>query len=506
MLLDNFRRRITVLFLCMIWLVALSVFALDYSKVSRVIVESNETELGLIQSSVIQALTSVDIAYTYFDKDVALKMEKHTGELMRRYDQGEDPKDWDYDELKDRFGMDVYVLDDSNTVVYSSFKKDIGINFSECCTDFSTLLDERRNSGDFYHDGLDTQQQTGEIKKFSYQGTKDHKYIFELGYSLENDEIFESFSFLRVTREIQIMYDIVERIKVYNSEGYLLESNKGKKHMVDDSRLPHLREAFNTNKVVETESVEGEKTTYLRYVPYNNDKDKGISTSRVVEIEYNKERLHDTMETMRFTFYMQLLAFIIISIFLSSTTSRMVASPMYLAFHDSLTGLKNRAAYDSLVNRLINKKIPFGMILIDLDNFKNVNDVLGHEKGDMILKYVANIIKECVRDTDLAIRLGGDEFIVVAEGVQTHEDLSVVAHRIRERLTVLGDSYTDFDFECYQTINEIGVTMSIGGVLYPTDGLDIDELFAKVDDSMYESKSNGKDTYMGYSENKGDVD
>lgn len=504
MLLDNFRRRITVLFLCMIWLVALSVFALDYSKVSRVIVESNETELGLIQSSVIQALTSVDTAYTYFDKDVALKMEKHTGELMRRYDQGEDPKDWDYDELKDRFGMDVYVLDDSNTVVYSSFKKDIGINFSECCTDFSTLLDERRNSGGFYHDGLDTQQQTGEIKKFSYQGTKDGKYIFELGYSLENDEIFESFSFLRVTREIQIMYDIVERIKVYNSEGYLLESNKGKKYMIDDRRMGYLRKAFETDRVVEVEVVEDGKTKYLRYVPYNNGKDKGISTSRVVEIEYNKARLHDTMGNMRFTFYIQLLAFIIISIFLASITSKMVASPMYLAFHDSLTGLKNRAAYDSMVNRLISKGIPFGMLLIDLDNFKTVNDQLGHEKGDMILKYVANVLNDCVRDTDLAIRLGGDEFIIVAEGVQTHEDLYIVAQRIRERLSLLGDSYTDFDFECYQTINEIGVTMSIGGVLYPTDGLDIDELFAKVDSSMYDSKTNGKNTYVGYTEEKGE--
>lgn len=506
MLLDNFRRRITVLFLCILWLVALSVFALDYSKVSKVIVESNETELGLIQSSVIQALTSVDIAYTHFDKDVSLKMEKYTEYLMDKYENGEDPKDWDYDDLKERFGMDVYVLDDENTVLYSSFKKDIGINFADCCKDFSELLDERRESGEFYHDGLDTQQQTGEIKKFSYQGTKDKNYIFELGYSLENDDIFESFSFLRVTREIQIMYDIVERIKVYNSEGYLLESNKGKKYMISDSRMTHLREAFEEDRVVDVEIVEDGKTKYFRYVPYNNDKKKGISTSRVVEIEYNKSRLYDTMENMRYTFYIQLLAFIIISIFLSSITSKMVASPMYLAFHDSLTGLKNRAAYDSLVNRLISKNIPFGMILIDLDNFKNVNDVLGHDKGDMILKYVANIINECIRDTDLAIRLGGDEFIVVAEGVQTHDDLRVVANRIRERLRVLGESYTEFDFECYQTINEIGVTMSIGGVLYPVDGLDIDELFAKVDSSMYESKTNGKNTYMGYKEDKGDVE
>ena len=506
MLLDSFRRRITVLFLFILWLVALSVFALDYSKVSKVIVESNETELGLIQSSVIQALTSVDVAYTHFDNDVSLKMERNTEYLMDKYESGEDPADWDYGELKDRFGMDVYVLDDSNTVLYSSFKKDIGINFSECCDDFSKLLDERREAGKFYHDGLDTQQQTGEIKKFSYQGTKDKKYIIELGYSLENDDIFESFSFLRVTREIQVMYDIVDRIKVYNSEGYLLESNKGRKYVVSDNRKEYLREAFENDRVVNVELVEDGKTKYLRYVPYNNGKDKGISTSRVVEIEYNKERLYDTMENMRFTFYIQLLAFIIISIFLSSITSKMVASPMYLAFHDSLTGLKNRAAYDSLVNQLISKNIPFGMILIDLDNFKNVNDVLGHDRGDMILKYVANIINESVRETDLAIRLGGDEFIVVAKGIQTHEDLRIVAERIRERMSVLGESYTDFDFECYRTINEIGVTMSIGGVLYPTDGLDIDELFAKVDSSMYESKTGGKNTYMGYKEDEGDVD
>ena len=105
----------------------------------------------------------------------------------------------------------------------------------------------------------------------------------------------------------------------------------------------------------------------------------------------------------------------------------------HLAYNDSLTGLPNRVRHNHL-NRLLQVRRetgePLAVMFIDVDRFKLVNDTLGHDAGDMLLKIVAERISNCVRENDLVARLGGDEFTIVIDGVESREVLTAIARKI----------------------------------------------------------------------------
>lgn len=110
----------------------------------------------------------------------------------------------------------------------------------------------------------------------------------------------------------------------------------------------------------------------------------------------------------------------------------------YLAQYDQLTGLVNRSLFrDRLVQAMARSKRlqqPLGLMLLDLDRFKPVNDTLGHRVGDQLLKVVAERLYECVREVDTVARMGGDEFTIILEGLMCEEDISSVAQRITHSL------------------------------------------------------------------------
>jgi diguanylate cyclase (GGDEF)-like protein len=162
----------------------------------------------------------------------------------------------------------------------------------------------------------------------------------------------------------------------------------------------------------------------------------------------------------------------------------------HLANHDPLTGLPNRF---QLFERLV-LAIAFArrnrehvvVMFIDLDGFKLVNDTLGHEAGDLLLKEVAQRLRSAVRDSDIVARLGGDEFVVVLTDLATTTTVDTVANNILEGLAaphVLGGK-------------AVQCKGSIGIVRFPEDGETTSDLMAAADTAMYHAKEMGRGNFQ----------
>jgi len=163
-------------------------------------------------------------------------------------------------------------------------------------------------------------------------------------------------------------------------------------------------------------------------------------------------------------------------------------SIQFMAHHDTLTGLPNRSMLDERVASAIEAADDGGgamtLAFIDLDNFKLVNDSLGHHAGDELLKIVAARMLKCVRPSDSIVRLGGDEFVVLIIGAlrrgETVEDrLNAVRQSIAEPVMIEGRSFQ--------------VTASMGVAAYPEHGRNVTELLARADAAMYRAKEIGRD-------------
>ncbi len=161
----------------------------------------------------------------------------------------------------------------------------------------------------------------------------------------------------------------------------------------------------------------------------------------------------------------------------------------YLANYDGLTGLPNRNLFSDRVQHLISRAAreqkKFFLMFVDLDNFKAVNDTLGHEYGDLLLKGVADRLKKCLREGDTVARFGGDEFTVLLESGET-EGAKKTAQRIVEALS------RKFDLSGGR---EAFIGSSIGIATYPSDGADAATLLKNADAAMYRAKREGKHCY-----------
>lgn len=157
----------------------------------------------------------------------------------------------------------------------------------------------------------------------------------------------------------------------------------------------------------------------------------------------------------------------------------------YAASHDLLTGLPNRAHFlAALRERLVSSPVgSVAVLFIDLDNFKVINDSLGHAAGDQLLREMSERLRSVVRDRDMLGRFGGDEFMVMLEGVSEHGSASDVAERLRQ---VVGLPLHIDDTELF-------VTASIGVAIAQRRGVTADELLRDADAAMYRAKTRGRD-------------
>ena len=173
-----------------------------------------------------------------------------------------------------------------------------------------------------------------------------------------------------------------------------------------------------------------------------------------------------------------------------------------LAFRDSLTGLANRAAFrlhlDNAVHRAARTGKALGVLYLDVDQFKRVNDTFGHSAGDGLLRMVAEQLTTCIRESDvihasldpetMIARLGGDEFTILLDGLNEPSDASRVAQRVLAAL-----SRTMF-----VEGHEIRTTASIGIAVFPHDGNDVESLLRNADSAMYHAKELGRANFQFY--------
>ena len=166
----------------------------------------------------------------------------------------------------------------------------------------------------------------------------------------------------------------------------------------------------------------------------------------------------------------------------------------FQANYDTLTALPNRQYFmDQLARRLAQaQREPrqFALLVVDLDHFKRINDTLGHEAGDDVLRQTAERLRQCVRETDTVTRLGGDEFTIVLPQIKTARDSESVAQHIIESMAppfvVAG--------------KEEFLNASIGIALYPADGITAEELLRNADTAMYRAKEGGRGRYVYFEE------
>ncbi|MCI8324231.1 MAG: diguanylate cyclase [Lachnospiraceae bacterium] len=158
---------------------------------------------------------------------------------------------------------------------------------------------------------------------------------------------------------------------------------------------------------------------------------------------------------------------------------------------DALTGIYNQGATEQLIHNAIqdgNENSLSALMIIDLDNFKEANDLLGHANGDELLEKTADILKEMFKGGDVIGRIGGDEFLVYMRNMETISDADEMAGNIVKSVRY------DLDFEG----QPIRVTCSVGVAVYPYHGKTYEELFEKADRAVYTVKANGKDGYRVY--------
>ncbi len=163
-----------------------------------------------------------------------------------------------------------------------------------------------------------------------------------------------------------------------------------------------------------------------------------------------------------------------------------------MAYYDELTGLANRGHFREHLKEKVKharrRQTQFALLYIDLDGFKQINDMMGHEKGDVFLRHFSSNLKQAVREADFIARLGGDEFCVLLGDIQGSMDCVPTAQRCLELrdVPIVIDNHSIYP------------QMSIGIAVYPQDGADDDSLLKAADAAMYAAKQGGKHNYAFY--------
>ena len=174
----------------------------------------------------------------------------------------------------------------------------------------------------------------------------------------------------------------------------------------------------------------------------------------------------------------------------ASETRTMALKMSHLAQHDFLTGLPNRMLLTERLSRAMGlarrHRKQVGLLFLDLDYFKNVNDSLGHAIGDQLLQSVGERLSANVRTTDTVCRQGGDEFVILLAQIEHPDDATLIAEKLLAAFTPphrIGE-------------HELHITLSIGITVYPDDGVDLDAILQNADTAMYHAKSNGRNNFQ----------
>lgn len=156
------------------------------------------------------------------------------------------------------------------------------------------------------------------------------------------------------------------------------------------------------------------------------------------------------------------------------------------AYYDYLTGLPNRALladrFHQAIERSKRSRIPFAAVMIDLNNFKTINDAHGHAAGDQVLVAIGKRLLETVRSSDTVSRLGGDEFVLVIEAIEDRRELAHIGQKLIDMLS---------ENVALDSGHKVSLGGSLGFAMYPEDGASMESMLHVADQAMYDCKTSG---------------
>lgn len=425
--------------------------------------------------------------------------------------------------------------DDMNTSSFSSFTKDLVSNydFIKSVGFVSVVKDEERDSFEemMRDEGLYNFQINSfnaQENKFSKSEKKDiygpiiymepasYKYTRYYGFDIFNQKQFHK-DFLLASKEnsIKVIDNVYnernEAIHVFVKASYnndLDEKNRLNSlngfFIIDidiDKLLNNLKRKFGNYyiKIIDKNQYE----EYLKIKLSKEDRlfKELVYLSKIEDFSNSYFYIKKNINYLDFnlkTFFMILLLVVIIQVLYVLIWQRDRYSKdklNYEASHDDLTGLINRTHFRSTFEKKIhkiknNKNTLTAVLFIDLDRFKEINDSFGHSFGDDVLIEIANRFKEVMRNNDTICRHGGDEFIILVEGIKDLKDLLEIVKKIMNSMNPA----------IRYNKQKIYLTLSMGISLYPNDGKDIDDLLKNADSALYKAKDEGRNNFRFYTE------
>lgn len=447
---------------------------------------------ALIERHVLETIKTIDMAHHYFGKELDSTLEKALKELSVYYKQNPDVLSWNIDQLKQKYGYEIFIFNKENTIIHTSLKEDLGLNFSECCDEFSRTLDSIRNGNKYYSEGLDTASRLGTVWKYAYYPTPDHKYLLEMGVRVSEEQLFKDFDYVKSSKILLEKYSNLKNIQIINvnKEGYFLGAGPGQSYRVVDQSAMFKKAYARTLESMQPQEYKeqvGEYEITSRLIPYVSADTGNESPMRIAFIQLSNQSEKELLKKNSQQYFILLLISIFTAIVLLVIVDRILMRTFHLATYDSLTGAKNRASYLNEMDALLKKKkSKTGLLLVDLDNFKKVNDQFGHAEGDRILVEMVHLLKNVMKKEGLVVRLGGDEFAIIVFNAtfdKLHHFAESVLNKVREKKTMVHD-------DCWAEI-----TVSVGSSLQEDEFESEPEMFKRADEALYKSKKHGKDQY-----------
>ncbi|MEG0385524.1 MAG: GGDEF domain-containing protein [Solibacillus sp.] len=444
---------------------------------------------ALIENHILSDMRMVDNAHAYFNRPYFKEMKKELLFLQNYYETNPDIYSWDIQEIHERTGMQLYIFDAQNKIVVSTYEPSIGLDLSECCERFASFLDKARQNEKFNSDGIENAEVTKDLWKYSFLPTKDRQYIIELGGELKDWPIFKIFNTFETSESLVAKYEDLNKIEIISDEGFFLQTKDDIKTI--DELSPELmkvyQQATETDQPVEVMiNLEDGRVDTHRFIPYHSLNEEGYSTKRIIYSQYSNRTELQLLNRNTQQFLMILAIGVATAGILLLIILKILKRTICLATFDPLTGVYNRSSYKQYMEQLIKKKRKehIGLLLIDLDNFKQVNDQFGHLEGDEVLKKMADILRKAVGNKGFVARFGGDEFAIVVEDANEqglHQLANDVLANVRKKQQ--DDSMWDL------------LTVSIGGTIQETPHESEVSLFMRSDEALYQSKNLGKDQY-----------
>lgn len=450
--------------------------------------EQQHNSIELIENHIVHDMKTIDNVHYYFDYTLSDQLEVELRKMVAHYEQNPDVLSWDLEAMKQEHGMEIFIIDEKNIIINTTFERDLGFDLSANQA-FVKVLDERRMSGEYYSDAINTNTLTGELWKYSYLATPDQKYVFELGIKPTDVELFRKFDFLQAAKNLKDKYNDLIEVRILNARGYYLDAN-GEANYTIENQSEQFKEAYQKavdtmTPVQYTEKFQDGYIETLRFIPYEADQIRGTTTKRVIYMEYGNKKELASLERLTYQFWIVLIIAVVTSFILLVMITRILTKTINLAKFDSLTGANNRASYLMEMEQLLQRNGQTGLLLFDLDNFKKVNDCYGHIEGDRILIETVSILKDVANRDDIVVRFGGDEFAIVVNNA-TFEKMDMIANKVLEAFHLKKNGAD----EVWHPLS-----ISVGGALQQEKNETEVTLFMRADQALYESKNSGKNRY-----------